>query len=295
MNLNQPKILIAGAGGHLGKRIVELLNESGHRNLVAGSRNLQKIKQFDNLGIEVRTVDFNDREKLVPSFKNIDRLLLISTDELKIPGLRVQQHLNAISAAKEAGIKHIFYTSMPNPETSTDIPFSIDHVATEKALIESGLGYTILRVSWYCENLLAYLPQIISAGKWPTVAENGRIAFVPREDVARVTASALLNQIESKIYDITGSEALTVHEIAEIISEDFGKKINVEQLNVNEINESLAKIGIPEWFISTVVITDLNTKANKFNIVTDVIKNITGQMPQSLREFLNIHQASFVN
>lgn len=219
------RILVAGAGGQLGKRVVQILHDQDSTDLVAASRDLSKLQRFADQGIALGQADFNDPDKLQAAFAGIDRLLLISTDELQTPGLRITQHQNAINAAKAAGIRHIVYTSMPNPGTSTAIPFAHDHVATEQALVESGLGYTILRVSWYCENLLGYLPQIIQAGTWSTVAGDGKIAFVPREDVARVTAAALLSETESNVYDITGAEALTITGIVEAIQDVFGRQI----------------------------------------------------------------------
>jgi NAD(P)H dehydrogenase (quinone) len=290
-----PKILVAGAGGHLGKRVVELLYAQGYANLVAASRTPTKLQQFADLGIELRKADFNDPNTLHTAFRGIDRLLLISTDELHTPGLRVLQHVNAIQAAKAAGVKHIVYTSMPNPATSVAIPFAADHVTTEQALIESGLNYTILRVSWYCENLLAYLPQIIRTGKWPTIAGSGKIAFVPREDVARVTAAALTGKAENRVYDVTGTEALTIAEIAGMLRATFGRNVTVEHVKDDEIKDALLSIGIPEAFLPTVIMTDLNTKAGQFDVVSDAIEDLSGNPPQSLQDFLKANASRFVS
>jgi NAD(P)H dehydrogenase (quinone) len=289
-----PKILVAGAGGHLGKKVVELLYAQGYANLFAASRAPGKLQHFAELGIELRRADFSDPDTLPAAFEGIDRLLLISTDELHSPGLRIRQHRNAINAAQAAGVKHIVYTSMPNPDASAAIPFAPDHVATEQALKESGLGYTILRVSWYSENLLAYLPQIIQAGRWPTVARTGKIAFVPREDVARVTAAALVNDTQSEIYDITGTQAMKIDEIASVVKEVFGREIRVEQETEAQIENSLTAIGVPEGFVPTVVMTDLNTKTGQFNVVNDLIEQLTGKAPQSLKDFLVSNISRFI-
>ncbi|MGN8070993.1 SDR family oxidoreductase [Mucilaginibacter sp. 22184] len=290
----QPKILVAGASGHLGRRVLEILSELGHTNFVGASRTPSKLQAFTDAGIETRRADFDEPESLRSAFEGIERLLLISTDELHTPGARARQHINAINAAKAAGIKHIVYTSMPKPEHATAIPFAPDHVATEEALKASGIEFTSLRVSWYAENLLGFLPQIIAAGKWPNVAGNGRIAYVAREDVAQVTASALLKAHGKAYWDITGAESLTVQQISTIASELFEKHIDVVQVDDSEIAEELASIGIQPNFAPTVIMTDMNTRAGNFDMHNDLIRQVTGRDPVTLKIFFTKHRNLFL-
>jgi len=86
------------------------------------------------LGIEVRAADFDaDGNALATAFRGASRLLLISTDRLDVPGLRLAQHQRAIAAAVAAGVQHVVYTSMPSPETSR-VSFAPEHAGTERAL-----------------------------------------------------------------------------------------------------------------------------------------------------------------
>lgn len=297
MNINyntHPRILIAGAGGKLGHRVVEILQEQGYPNLVAATRNPEKLHQFTKKGIEIRNADFNDPESLAKAFADIDRLLLISTDDLHTPGVRIHQHTNAIEAAKNAGISHIVYTSMPNPDQAGDIPFAPDHVATEQALKTSGLDFTSLRVNWYADNLLGFLPQIIAAGKWPTAAGNGRIPYIPREDVAQVVAATLITASEKSYPDVSGTESLSIQEIAGIASDVFEKNIEVIDVLKEDLTRELVAISVPLAFAPTVVMTDLNICAGNFDVVTDVVKTVTGREPQSLKSFFIQHKNKFI-
>jgi NAD(P)H dehydrogenase (quinone) len=215
-------------------------------------------------------------------------------DELHALGIRVRQHSNAIEAAKLAGVKHIVYTSMPNPKQAKDIPFAPDHVETEQELENSGLDFTSLRVSWYAENLLGFLPQIISAGKWPTVAGGGKIAYIPREDVARATVAALIQDNGKNYTDISGAEAHSISEIAIIASAAFQKPIEVVPVGDDEIFEALVAIGIAPAFAPTVIMTDLNTRSGNFNTVSDEVAKATGYAPLSLKEFFNNTKSLFI-
>ncbi len=64
-------------------------------------------------------------------------MLLVSTDELAVPGKRLQQHQTAVAAAVKAGVKHILYTSHAEPDKSL-ISFAPDHLGTEEAIKASG-------------------------------------------------------------------------------------------------------------------------------------------------------------
>lgn len=294
-NKSTPTILVAGAGGHLGSRVVEILIGAKYPNLVAGTRNPDKLERFLKQGVELRKVDFDDPSSLNTAFKNVERLLLISTNELHAPGARIRQHRNAIEAAKSAGVKHIVYTSMPHPKQAKHIPFAPDHVETEKALENSGLNFTSLRISWYAENLLGFLPQIIAAGKWPTVAGDGRIPYISREDVAQASAGALLSDSGKNYTDISGAEALSISQIADIASEIFQKPIEVIPISDDDIFEELVAIGISPAFAPTVIMTDLNTRAGNFNIVSAAVEKATGHAPLSLKEFFKKSKSLFIN
>src|SRR4051812_25915717 len=133
-------LLVTGAGGHLGRHVVKQLLTANAGNIIAGSRAPEKLGELVAKGADVRTVDFDDPRSLSVAFKGVDRLLIISTDALAKPGLRQYQHMTAIDAAVKAGIRHVIYTSMLNPEPGSPIPFAPDHFKTEQALIASGLG-----------------------------------------------------------------------------------------------------------------------------------------------------------
>ena len=160
--------------------------------MIAASRDPAKLADLAAKGAETRRADFDDPASLDAAFKGVDRLLIVSTDALGVPGMRQRQHKAAVAAAARAQVGHVVYTSMPNPEPGSLIPFAPDHYGTEQALTKSGLPHTILRVSWYAENLLRSLPSILSTGKWYSSAGEGRVANVARDDVARAAAAALI-------------------------------------------------------------------------------------------------------
>lgn len=284
----QQTVLITGASGRLGRKVVAIAAQRQDVLVIAATRSPEKLQDLEGKNVKVRHVDFDQPEGLAESFAGVNRLLLVSTDELHEPGKRIAQHKAAIDAAREAGVEHIIYTSMPAPDSTEKIPFAPDHSATERALKESGVSHTILRVAWYAENLieLGILPLAISTGRWITSAGSGQIAYVTRLDVARAACAALLDaNTVNRTLDISGPKALTVPEMAAIIGRILQRELQVVQVGDEELMEELLAAKICPNIAPMIVATDGNTRENNFNIVSNAILNMTGQPPADFSEF----------
>ena len=184
------KIGITGATGQLGALVVEQLKrKTDPTHLVALVRSSQKIS-----GIEARAFDFNEPTGLAEALKGIDRLLLISGNEI---GQRARQHANVIQAAKEAGVKSIVYTSLLKADIST-ISLAAEHVATEELLKASGIPYTLLRNGWYTENYTGSIQAALGAGAFVGSAGEGKISSATRADFAEAQSTRTLFQLTRK-------------------------------------------------------------------------------------------------
>lgn len=288
-NANEGKLLVTGASGHLGRRVLaHLLDTVGvaPSRVVAVTRNPAKLADGTARGIEVRAGDFDDPASLAAAFQGVERLLLISTDTLDRPGARLAQHKAAVAAAKAAGVKHILYTSIPNAG-EIPVPFAPDHAGTEQAIKASGLGWTLLRNALYFDNLAMSLPGVLATGKWFSSAADGRIANVSREDCARAAAAALASpSTANAVYDITGPAALVTSEIVATVSEVFGKPIEYVPVSDEQLTQGMVAAGVPEPFARILVSFDATTRAGFFATVSDAVETLTGRKPETLRQFL---------
>lgn len=285
-------LLVTGASGHLGRRVVELLLERGTDTIVAATRNPEKLADLAGRGVLVRKADFDAPGSLTDAFVGVDRLLLVSTDSLDEPGKRLRQHKHAIDAAAKVGVKHIVYTSLINP---VDSPISIapDHRDTEKALAATQLGFTILRNNMYSELLLQSLPSAVAGGKLFAAAGEGAVGYVTREDCARTAAAALsANSNLRTTIDVTGPSTVTHKELARIASELTQRNIEYIALDAPSLRTALAGHGLPPPVVELLVSFDTAIAQGKLAVASQAVQDLTGQKPTSVVEFLTKHRAA---
>lgn len=287
---SESSILVTGAGGALGRQVCAALLATGHPRVIAASRAPDRLRDLAMAGVELRHADFDQPATLDAAFAGASRALIVSTDALLVPGVRQRQHEAALGAALGQGVRHIAYTSMPDPVRATAIPFALDHAAMEEALRRSGAGWTSLRNSWYQENLLAYLPQIVRDGTWFTAAGAGRIAFVARADAAVAAATVLATDRPQGAIDIAGPQALTVDEIAAIVGKALGRRIRVEHVSPAILHLEMVRQGVDPGVVGMVAMTEANQKAGHFEISGNALTTLLGRPARTLEEFVRIHQ-----
>jgi NAD(P)H dehydrogenase (quinone) len=290
---SEPTLLVTGAGGQLGRRVVELLLESSAGRVIATTRNPAKLAPLASRGVEVRQADFDDADSLAAAFAGADRLLLVSTDVLDRPGVRLAQHRAAVNAAVAAGVKHVVYTSAPAPQPVPGGSLIDDHFWTEQALAASGLDWTILRDSLYADLLLMSLPHAVQTGQLFAATAGAGRSYVTREDCARV---AVLASPPSgrRILDVTGPAAVTQDEVAALAGELSGRKIRHVDLSPDDLRQGLTAAGLPPFLAEALVAFDVAAAQGYHATVTPTVQDLTGRAPMSVREFLTAHRGALL-
>ncbi|WP_423130020.1 SDR family oxidoreductase [Gaoshiqia sp. Z1-71] len=247
------KIAVTGATGQLGKLVVEQLKAKvGTESIVALVRNPEKAKE---LGVEIRPFDYARPEGLAEQLKGIDRLLLISSNEI---GQRASQHKNVIGAAKASGIKWLIYTSLLHANTTT-LNLAGEHLETEKLLKDSGIDYTILRNGWYTENYTGSIGGALAGGAFIGSAGMGKISSAARTDFAEAAATVLTDEShKGKVYELAGDTAYTLSDLAAEISRQSGKDIPYKDLPEAEYAKILESFNLPKAFAGAIASWDVS-------------------------------------
>ncbi|GLY16659.1 NAD(P)-dependent oxidoreductase [Kineosporia sp. NBRC 101677] len=236
-------IVVTAASGNLGRLTVEALLSRGvpAADIVATSRDITRIKDFADRGVQVRRADFAEPDSLPAAFEGADKLLLISTTT---PSERVANHRRAIDAAVAAGVSMVAFTSMLHADTSSSV-LAPTHWATEQYLHER-IPYVMLRNGWYLENYTVQLSQVLSGGVLFGAAGQGRISAATRADYAEAAATVLSTDGHvGQTYELGGDEAFTLTELAAAISAAAGKQIEYMDLPVEAFARALTEAGVP--------------------------------------------------
>ena len=286
MSFVDKQLLVTGASGNLGRAVVAGLRRLGAKKVIAATRTPGKNQELAALEVEEREADFDRPETLQTAFRGVERLLLVSTDSLHAPDVRVKQHRAAVQAAKAAGVEHIVYTSIPSARPTAEPSIPDDHFWTEAAIYESGLDWTILRNNLYAEVILRSMPFAFKTGKLVSATNFQGRSYVTREDCARTAAAALLNATGKLIYDVTGPASVTHEELANILSRVSGKPIQAVNVTADEVEKGLAAAGIPQFTARSVRELDEEASYGYQAIVTPTVKDLTGRVPISVEDFL---------
>ncbi|QDK39334.1 SDR family oxidoreductase [Bdellovibrio sp. NC01] len=236
-------IAVTGATGHLGKLVINDLLERGTnpKTIVALVRDKNKAQDLAAKGIELRVGNYESVESLEKAFAGVDKLLLISGSEV---GKRIEQHANAVAAAKKAGVKLIAYTSITKADTSK-MMLATEHLATEKAIQASGIPFVILRNDWYLENYTGNLQATIAHGVVAGATKGATFNPASRADYAAAAASVLLGEGKTNtIYELSG-KGFSMPQFAEELSKVSGKKVEYKDMPAADYEKLLASFGLP--------------------------------------------------
>ena len=276
------KIAITGATGQLGNLVIEqLLQLTAAQNIVALVRNVDKAEHFKAQGIEPREFDYDHPETLVPALSGIDKLLLISANEI---GRRTPQHQAVIDAAKVAGVPYLAYTSLLRADTSP-LGLAQEHRETEKLIQDSGITYTFLRNNWYSENYLAGVAHTIEIGTLFGAAQDGRISSASRIDYAEAAAKVLTSTgHENKTYELAGSESFSLSDLATFIGQAVNKDIIYQNLSAEEYTQGLTQAGLPAGLVDVIVDADIQTIQGAMYSDSKDLEQLIGHKTTSIQD-----------
>jgi uncharacterized protein YbjT (DUF2867 family) len=294
METKQESILVTGASGNIGSEVVNLLLAVAPavsiKAAVHSRQNVKKVKDGDR--VKVIPIDYNESDTLRQALKDVDKLFLLTPD---VPNAA---HLasNAVSEAKKAGIRHIVKQSVMGADLEADVGTMRLHRQVEEIIEQSGIPFTFLRPNEFMQNFINFhSPSIKGNNAFYIPLEDAKVSLVDVRDIAAVAVKSLTDEDlhKNKTYLITGPEALSYHQVAEILSNRIGRKINYVNISDEEARAAMKEIGMSDWLINTVSELSDYFRKGKASEISSAVEEVTGNKPISFSQFANDYVDAF--
>ncbi|MDX5438460.1 MAG: SDR family oxidoreductase [Pontibacter sp.] len=287
-------ILVTGATGTVGREVVKQLSmHDGDIRVRAGVHSIIKGENLKRLPeVEIVEMDFEDRESLHAAFTHVDKVFMIT------PFVKDQVHMakTLVDEARKAGVKHIVKLSAMGADSEPSIQLGRWHREIEKYIEDSGIAYTFLRPSSFMQNFVNYNAESIKRdGKIYMPTGNGKIGYIDVRDIAAVGVEALTGEgHEGKAYELTGPDAISNKEVAEILSEETGKKVEFVDVPADAARKSMIAQGTPEWMVDAMMELYSVYKSGNSGEVFDSVQAVTDKKPHTFRQFAHDYKECFV-
>lgn len=233
--------LIIGSTGTVGSRVVQRLLKR-NETVRCMSRQLNKMQNMPQT-VERIVADLEKPHTLPEAFRGVDNLFLISP----VSRTETEQGLNAVAAARAAGIRKIVYMSVYMPFGSDVIPHFLSKIPIENAVKTSGIPYTILRPNNFFQNDIAIIGIVMAYGIYPTPVGKIGLNRIDAGDIADCAVNALIEAgHEGLVYNLHGAETLNGRDMARIYSNYVGRDVRYAGDDLDVWVQHVKNV-MPDW------------------------------------------------
>jgi uncharacterized protein YbjT (DUF2867 family) len=230
--------------------------------------------------------DFADAGTFEAALHSVEKVLLVRPPQLA----DADTFRPFVAAMQRAGVRQVVFLSLQGVEQNPVTP----HHKIEKLITEAGLGYTMLRPSFFMQNLsTTHRREIAERNEIYIPAGNGRTSLIDVVDIGEVAAMALASEQHlNKAYELTGSEALTYTEMAATLTDVLGRRIVYPAPSVfSFVYRRWVVEKQPFSFVMVMVALYTVARLGKAAGLTSVFQQLTGHAPRTFRQFAEANKA----
>lgn len=282
------KILVTGASGNVGTYVVKELVSMGEEVAAAGTDKL-KLERLFGQDIDTVLLDFTKPETYKEALQGVDRIFLMRPPHLGKP----EDLYPFIDFLKTCDIRLISFLSLMGIEKNTIPP----HHKIEKYIEQSGIHYAHIRPGFFMQNLSGiHSLEIRENDEIFVPAGNSRTSFIDARDIGLSVATVLheAEKYKNTAHTITGPESLSYFQIAEILSQITGRKIEYKKPGFLKYRKYyINKRGLDKKYVNVTLALYFMTRLGTAERITEEFIKITGKKPRTFREFAKDHIESF--
>ena len=285
-------IIVTGATGLNGSALVHKLSAKGV-GVRALARNPAKAASLSALpNVEVVEGDMARIDTLAEPLRGVDAAPCSSPARLSPTWSR--SRANFIEAARKAGVKHVVKLSGIMPALDSPFRFARMHAEIEQILENSGLAFTHLRSGEFMQAYFRQAGPIATKGALFLPMEDQKIASIDVADLAEIASIVLTTPgHEGKVYPLTGSESLSMAEVAERLSTATGRQIRYVNIPPEDAKRAQLAAGMPPYMADALAELFAERRKGKEAAVSTVIPDVFGLRAATFLEFATRHAAIF--
>ncbi|HEV2317123.1 MAG TPA: SDR family oxidoreductase [Thermoplasmata archaeon] len=286
--MDRASIVVTGSTGRVG---TALLRGLSGRGIPVRALTRHPDRQPTQPGVDWVFADLTEPSTLPPAMEGCRELFVLTSNDDRM----LEAQLNAITAATSAGVDHVVKQSALGASDHSKSTIGRWHYEVEKALISSGMGWTILRPHYFMDNLLSEAESLRTTSELRSPVGPGRVPFIDSADIGAVAAALLAkSDHRSEKIVLTGGQALNYEEVAVEMSQSFGRTIRYREESMEEAGERLAARGIPPREVqSMLALWSYQRAGGPTAQISPSVPQILGRDPRTMRQFLDEHKSIF--
>ncbi|MEU4689091.1 NAD(P)H-binding protein [Actinoplanes sp. NPDC023714] len=277
-------ILVTGATGTIGRHVMRLLQQGGHR-----ARAMTRARPT---GADTVQADFDDPGSLRRAVAGAERVFLLTA-----PPTPAAAHDHALlAAAREAGVRSVVKVSaIGTGERFGTVTVGGWHAEAEEAVRAGGMGWTVLRPSSFASNCLPWAEAVRTGQPVADLTGNGEQGVIDPRDVAAVAVAALTDpdRHAGRTWTLTGPELLTVTDQARVLREVIGMPVATVDVAPDDARRRLAASGMPRAAVEAVVTGAAWARAGHNAVLTADVAEVLGRPPATFREWARRNREVF--
>lgn len=263
------RVLVLGGTGKTGRRVAAELRRRGPEPAVASRRGAVRF-------------DWADRSTWQPALSGTDAVYVVDSQG---PDAPAEVRDFAALAAGEGVRKLVLLSARVWGEQPGD-----DRLATEAAVRDSGLEWTILRPAWFAQNFteFEFFESLLGAGgELRLPAGDGREAFVDLEDLAEVAAAALTEDGHAgRTYVLSGARSLSFGDAVAEIADAAGRPLRYVPVTEDAYRAELAAAGYPDAVVDEMITVLRHLREERGAEPTDGVREALGRAPRDFTDYV---------
>jgi len=286
-------LLVTGATGTVSTALLRTLR-GADLHVRALVRDRTRADRLDPACAEPVVGDLDDPRTLPPVFEGVHDLWLLTPNGPRAP----ENTMNALWAARQAGVERVVRLSAIGAAHDAPNRSGRLHALSDGETQHSGMRWTILRPSWFMQNLLNEAGAVAARGAFSLNMGPARLGMIDARDIAACAARVLLDEParhHGQCYTLTGPRSISFDQVADEMSRSLGAAVRYDPVDDDVKGRQLLGHGVPSWTVDMLEEYAQAYAAGWGDCTTGTVAALLGRAPRDIADFVRDHASAFAS